>query len=378
MIEITKLFKELDFNLCMQCAICSGSCPVYFKSKLNPRKLMLEIAYNLLELKTYPPVSLEQKKEVWDCTTCSTCSSMCPRNAKPLDVIINLRNFFIEQGEIPRTLGDVLEAVFKYGNPWGISRSKRAEWASDLKVKFASEKGDADTLYFVGCAPSYDSRGQNVARAMVNIFNSSEVNYFILGNEETCCGNEIYSMGERGLFEELANKNMGLFEKYGVQEIITTSPHCFNAFKTRYGKELDAKHYTAYIAELIDRGKLEFSRKIEKTVTYHDSCYLGKHHGMYDEPRKIIESIPGVKFVEMSRSRKKSVCCEGGGGRMWYELPGQRLSEIRVRDALEVGAEIIATACPFCMLTIEDSIKTMGVEDNVIVKDIAELILEAL
>lgn len=374
----SELFKDLDFNLCMQCATCSGACPVSFKSKLNPRKLMLEIAYHLIGLKTSPPVKIEEKKEVWDCTTCSTCSSMCPRNAKPLDVIISLRNFFIEHGEVPRNLVDVLEAVFKYGNPWGISRNKRADWTSGLKVKFAPEKGDADTLYFVCCAASYDSRAQNIAKAMVNIFNSAAVDYFILGNEETCCGNEIYSMGELGLFEELANKNLELFEKYGVQEIITTSPHCFNAFSTRYDKELNVKHYTVHIAELIDHGKLKLSRRIEKTITYHDSCYLGKHHSIYDEPRKIIESIPGIKFVEMSRSRKKSICCEGGGGRMWYELPGQRLSEIRVKDALEVGAEIIATACPFCLLTIEDSVKTMGVEDKVKVKDITELILEAL
>lgn len=378
MMEAAEAFKRLDFNLCMQCAACSGSCPLFIKSELNPRKLMLEVAYLFHSLTIRPPLNIKQKNEVWDCTTCSTCSSRCPRNAKPLDVIISLRNYLIESGLVPRTIGEVLEAVFKYGNPFGISQNKRSEWTRDLKVKYASNKGEASTLYFVGCAPSYDLRVQNVAKAIVKSLNSLNVDFFILGNEETCCGNEIYSLGEKGLFEELASANLALFERYHAQEIITTSPHCFNAFKIRYGKKLDAMHYTTYFTDLIDSGKLKFSKKIEKVITYHDSCYLGRHHNIYDDPRKIIESIPGVKFVEMTRSRKKSVCCEGGGGRMWYEVPGVRLSETRVRDALNVGAEIIATACPFCLLTIEDSIKTMGVEDKIMVKDIMELVAEAL
>jgi Fe-S oxidoreductase len=378
MMEVAEVFKKLDFNLCMQCAVCSGSCPLYMKSKLNPRKLMLEVAYLFYPLSINPPINIQQKNEVWDCTTCSACSSRCPRDAKPLDVIIGLRSYLIESGLVPRTIVDVLDSIFKYGNPWGLSRNKRSEWARDLKVKYASEKGDASTLYFVCCAASYDLRAQNLAKATVKILNSANVDFFILGNEETCCGNEIYSLGEKGLFEELVNTNLELFERYNVQEIITTSPHCFNAFKVRYGKNLDARHYTTFFVYLIDSGKLKFSRKIEKVITYHDSCFLGKHNNIYEDPRKIIESIPGVKFVEMTRSKKKSICCEGGGGRMWHEVPGARLSEMRVKDALAVGAEIIATACPFCLMTIEDSIKTMGLEDKIMVKDISELVAEAL
>jgi len=375
--EALETFRGLDFNLCMQCASCSGSCPIFTKSPINPRKLMLEIAYLFHSLKIYPPLDIKQMVYVWDCTTCSTCSSRCPRNAKPLDVIINLRSYLIENGLVPHTLGSMLESVLKYGNPYGISRSKRSEWARDLKVKKVQDKEDASTLYFVGCAPSYDPRVQNVAKAIVCTLNLLNIDFFIFGNEENCCGNEVYSLGERGLFEELASANMKLFERYNVQDIITTSPHCFNAFKVRYSKRLNAMHYTIYLTDLIDRGKVRFSKSINKVITYHDSCYLGRHHNIYDEPRKILESIPRAKLVEMARSRKKSICCEGGGGRMWHDIQGVRLSEARVRDALAAGAEIIATACPFCLLTIEDSIKTMGVEEKIVVKDIMELVAEA-
>ncbi|MDH5391427.1 MAG: (Fe-S)-binding protein, partial [Candidatus Bathyarchaeota archaeon] len=210
--------------------------------------------------------------------------------------------------------------------------------------------------------------------------NALGIDFSILGNKETCCGNEIYSLGEKGLFEELVDKNLDLFDQYGIDNIVTTSPHCYNAFKNRYGKELPVKHYTQYFANLVDEGKLNFSGKIEKVVTYQDPCFLGRHNNIYEEPRKIIESIPGLRFVELSRSRKRSVCCEGGGGRMWYDVSREweRLAETRVSEALDIGAEIMAVACPFCLLTFDDAIKTTGNEDKIQVKDIMELVTEAL
>jgi Fe-S oxidoreductase len=380
MSEDMAVFKDLNFNVCMQCGKCSGSCPLFSKSSLNPRKLMLEIAYLVAPLTTYPPLNIRERRDVWDCTTCSTCSSYCPREAKPLDVIIGLRAFLLEQGLIPRTLADVLEAVYKYGNPWGLSPSKRDMWARELKVKYASSEKKNDLLYFVGCAASYDTRVQEVAKAIVGNLNALGIDFSILGNEEKCCGNEIYSLGEKGLFEDLERQNLKLFEQYNVQEIIVTSPHCYNAFKNRYAlkKGLQVKHYTQYFADLIDSQKLKFSKRIEKVVTYHDPCFLGKHNNVYDEPRKIIESIPGITFTEFSKSRKRSVCCEGGGGRMWYDVFGGRLAEKRVKEAVDFGAEIIAVACPFCLLTFEDAIKTTGNEGRIQVKDIMELVNEAL
>jgi len=378
MFESLAAIKELDFNMCIQCGKCTGSCPLSSKSRLNPRRLMLETAYLISPLTTYPPLNIHEKSEVWDCTTCSTCSYRCPREVKPMDVIIGLRAFFLEQGRVPRTLVDVLEGVFKYGNPWGLSRGKRSDWAQDLKVKYVSEGERNDLLYFVGCAASYDSRAQKVARAIVKNLNALGIDFSILGNKETCCGNEIYSLGEKGLFEELREQNLNLFDQYGVQEIIVTSPHCYHAFKNRYRKELQVKHCVQYFADLLDSQKLKFSGKIEKVVTYHDPCFLGKHNSIYDEPRKIIESIPGVSFIEMSMSRKRSVCCEGGGGRMWHDVPGERLAEKRIKEALDLGAEIVAVTCPFCLLTFDDAIKTTGNEGKIQVKDIMELIAEAL
>jgi Fe-S oxidoreductase len=295
-----------------------------------------------------------------------------------MDVLIGLRGLLIERGSVPRTLMDVLEGVFKYGNPWGISRNKRSDWAKDLKVKYVSEGEKTELLYFVGCVASYDSRAQKVAVATVNNLNALGTDFSIMGNKETCCGNEIYSIGEKGLFEELAETNIGLFDQYGVQNIVTTSPHCFHAFKNRYPKKLQVMHYTQYFADLIDAGKLNFSEKIEKVVTYQDPCFLGKHNDIYDEPRKIIESIPGLKLIELGKSRNRSVCCGGGGGGMWHDVPGERLAENRIREALEVGAEILVVACPFCLLEFEDAIKTTDNEGKIQVKDIMELVAQAL
>ncbi len=376
--EGLEAFKKLDFNMCMQCGECTGSCPVFSKSKLNPRRLMLEIAYTISPLTMYPPLDIREKSEVWDCTTCRTCSYRCPRDVNPMDVLIGLRGLLVEEGRVPPTLGDALEGVYKYGNPWGLSRSKRSDWAQNLKVKYVTEGEKVELLYFVGCAASYDSRAQEVARALVKNLNTLGVDFSILGNKETCCGNEVYSLGEKGLFEELAQKNLGLFDQYGINSIITTSPHCFHAFKNRYGRELPVKHYTQYFADLIDKGKLNFLGRVEKVVTYQDPCFLGKHNNIYDEPRKIIESVPGVKFLELRMSRTRSVCCEGGGGRMWYDIPGERLAETRVREAIKLGAEILVVACPFCLLTFDDAIKTTGNEDRIKVVDIMELVAEAL
>jgi len=378
--EALGAIKKLNFNVCMQCGKCTGSCPVFPKSKLNPRRLMLETAYLISPLTMHPPLNIYEKSEIWDCTTCSTCSYRCPREVEPMDVLIGLRGLLIEQGCVPSTLGDALEGVYKYGNPWGISRSKRSEWAKDLKVKYVSEGEKTELLYFVGCAASYDSRAQEVARALVKNLNTLGIDFSILGNKETCCGNEVYSLGEKGLFDILVEKNLSLLDQYGINRILTTSPHCFNAFKNKYGKDLAVQHYTQYFADLIDKGKLKFPQRVEKVVTYQDPCFLGKHNDIYDEPRKIIENIPGIKFVELNLSRGRSVCCEGGGGRMWYDIPGERgrLAETRVKEAIDVGAEILAVACPFCLLTFDDAVKTTGNEDKIQIMDIMELVAEAL
>lgn len=350
--------------------MCTGGCPVARKANLNVRRYMREVALGN-KLILHPP------NELWSCTTCATCGIRCPKEITPYDFLIDIRSIAVEKGQIAATLRDALESIFKNGNPWGRIRAKRSEWAQDFNVKHASQ--DIEVLYFVGCTPAYDPRVQEVAKSLVKCFEKGEVNFGTLGNEENCCGSEVYCVGEKGLFEFLIGENMRIFKEVGVKHMVTTSPHCYNVFKNRYGEiDFEVEHYTQFIADLIDNGKLVFSRQLNKKVTYHDPCYLGKQNGVYEAPRMILESIPGVSFVELDRSKEKSLCCEGGGGRMWIDIPGERLAETRVQEAVENGAEILATACPFCLLTLEDAVKTLGVEDRIQVRDIAELLCIAL
>lgn len=361
--------QKLNLSTCMQCGICSGSCPISLKSNFNVRRIVREAL-----LKQEVPKHNEDY--IWGCTTCSTCELRCPRELKPFELIIDVRNWLVEEGFVPPTLRDALESIYKHGNPWGRARAKRSEWIENLNVKIASEGENISLLYFVCCTAAYDPRVQNVAKALVKIFDRSNQDFRILGDNENCCGNEVYGMGEKGLFEWLMEENLNLFKRYSIERMVTTSPHCFNVFKNMY-KEInfEVNHYTQYLLDLIERGKLKFSGKIEKIVTYHDPCFLGKRNNLYEEPRKIIENIPGVRFVEMHRNKTQSLCCEGGGGRMWFDLPGGRLAEERVEEAEEVGAEIILTSCPFCLLNLEDAVKTSGREETMKVLDLAEFII---
>ncbi len=320
---------------------------------------------------------VHSKDELWSCTTCSTCGIRCPKELNPCEFLIDIRGVAVEEGQIAPTIRDALESVFKNGNPWGRIRSKRSEWIHDLKVKHISQGGEI--LYFVGCTSAYDPRVQGIARGLVECFEKAEVDFGILGDEENCCGNEVYGMGEKGLFEFLVEENLKTFNKYDVKQIVTSCPHAFYVFKNRYGQtSFEVQHHTQVLADLIDNGKLAFSKDVNKTVIYHDPCFLGKQGGVYDEPRKVIESIPGVTLLEFDRSRERSLCCEGGGGRMWIDIPGERLAETRVRDAVESGAEILATACPFCLSTLEDAVKTAEFEGKIQVLDVAELLSFAL
>lgn len=362
--------EKYDLRLCIQCGKCTGGCPVAANSQLNIRGLVGE---GILNEDTI------SRNGLWDCTTCSVCLLRCPKKVKPMDLVIGVREALVEEGALPKTIQDALEGAYTHGNPWARARSKRTDWKGDLKIKDICEGDKAGLLYFVGCAPSYDDRLGSVARAMVKCFNKADLDFGILGNKESCCGSEVRRMGEKGLFEMLAEDNTALFHKHGVKKIVTTSPHCFNAFKNEYPDlNIEVQHYTQLLCSLIDQGKLTFTGKIETTAVYHDPCFLGKQNDIFDEPRRIIANIPGIKFVEFDRSRDRSLCCEGGGGRMWFdsEQSGERSAEIRVHDAVELGAEILVTACPFCLVTLEDAVKTTGSEEKIQVKDISELLSE--
>ena len=365
---------DYNLNICIQCGTCTGGCPVKWRSPLNMRRLVRQS-----HLET-DPSSLFKKPELWACTTCSTCSLRCPAGVKNVEFIMGIRNYLANKGEVPSTIRDALENTLLQGNPWGRFRDRRADWAKDLGVKIIGETS-AETLLYVGCAPSYDPRVQNVATALVKIFQTADLDFGILGKKESCCGNEIRRMGEQALFKKLVKDNTNLFKKSGIKRIITISPHCFNAFKNEYPDlDIPVQHYTQVIADLIETGKLKMSRALNLPATYQDPCFLGKQNQVFDEPRKILTSIPGLEFAEMDRSKQRSLCCEGGGGRMWAEggTEGTRNGEIRIKEAVALGAKVLATSCPFCLLTFEDAVKISGSADQIVVKDISELVVEAM
>lgn len=372
-IESRQFVREHGLLACIQCGKCTGGCPMAIKTRLNPRNLVyrLLIAGNGFDL--------EGREELWDCTTCSTCYSRCPKQVNPMEAIIALRSAFVEKGRVHPNVKTALESTFRHGNPLTMPREDRAAWAKDLSVKSIAE--GAEYLYYVGCTPSYDPRVQQVSRALVRVLQSTGVDFGILGEQENCCASEVRRLGEAGLFEMMVEENTGMFKELNVGKMFTTSPHCFNVFKNDYPKNgLRVQHYTQLLAGLLESGDLRFAGKVEKTATYHDPCYLGKHNKVFDEPRAVLKSIPGLKLVEMDRSREKSLCCEGGGGRMWLEgtNPNVRLAQLRVKEALETGAEILATACPFCLLTLDEAVKHIKAEEKIRVMDIAEIAAQAL
>ena len=358
------LAQKFDLYGCYQCGKCTGGCPVSLRSKLNIRRLVLE---GILE-KNLDRIT--ERAELWDCTTCKTCTIRCPRGIKPMDLIIGMRSVLVEEGRIPETLIDALESVYKHGNPWGKPKSKRSEWVKELSIPVKDfSKGDrAEFLFFVGCTPSYDPRTQEIARSLVFTLNQAAIDFGTFGNEEQCCGNEIRRMGELGLFEELVAGNLRRFQAHQIKRIFTSCPHGFNVLKNEYPQgQLEVFHSSQLLARCLSEGRLPARKEIRKIVTYHDPCFLGKQNGVFDEPRAVIQSIPGIIFRELDRSRERSLCCEGGGGRMWVEASsdaGQRLAETRVQDAVELGAEILLTACPLCVLTLEDAVKTSGHEES--------------
>ena len=329
------------------------------------------------EVSTLGKLTQHSQNEVWSCTTCSACGVRCPKDLNPYEFLIDIRGMAVEEGQIAPTIRDALESIFKNGNPWGRMRNKRSEWMQGLNVKPMSQ--GADVLFFVGCTSAYDPRVQNVPKSLVKCFEKAGLNFGVLCDEENCCGSEVYGMGEKGLFDFLVEENIKVFNKYNVKQVVTSCPHGYHAFKTRYNQtSFEPVHHSQLLAKLIDEKKLTLCKEVNKKVVYHDPCFLGKQNGVYNEPRKVIESIPGVKLLEFDRNKARSVCCEGGGGRMWVDIPGPRLAETRVKDAVEAGADILAVACPYCLLTFEDAVKTTGVEGKIQIMDISELLTLAL
>ena len=360
-------------NLCMQCGMCAGSCP--WRIVDGPFNIRRLIRMAQLGVEGY-----ESADVLYGCTTCNKCVLKCPRGVTIIDIVRSMRAMIAETGAIPGVLKTATGSVHSNGNPWSEPAEKRTAWIKDMDVPVFD--GSQEYFLFVCCTSAYDARSQNIARSMVKVLSAAGVSFGIIGDEERCCAESMRKIGDEELFMSSAEKNIKLYTDKGVKKIITTSPHCFYTFTREYpelGGEFEVVHYTQLLSALVEEGKLTFSAPLEKKVTYHDPCYLGRHCEIYDEPRALINAVTGNGLVEMQNIRKDSLCCGGGGGRLWMETkPEWRFSDLRVKEACETGAEILATACPYCITMLEDSRKTTNREDEIVIRDISELIAEVL
>ncbi|MCP4717504.1 MAG: (Fe-S)-binding protein [Deltaproteobacteria bacterium] len=369
--------EQLGLFGCVQCGKCTAGCPINYvtthEEPFNIRRLVYDVQYAKDE------EIADERHFLWQCTTCSTCSLRCPKEIEPRDVVINLRSILVENGTLPPAIRDVLKSISINYNPWSLGKDKRAEWYKDLETKDA---GESELCFYVGCTPAFDNRLQKVAQANVRVMQKLGVDFGIFGTEEICCGNEIKRLGDIWSFEALRDANTEVFNGYeNIKKIFSISPHCFNTFTHEYPDlKPEVEHYTQLFAGLIKDGKLVPEKEFTKKVAYHDPCFLGKQNDIYEEPRDILKSVPGLELIEFDRNRESSLCCEGGGGRMWIEIEDapDRLANIRVRDAAEMGVEVIAVACPFCLLTLEDAVKAMELEDKLQVMDIMEIVDKTL
>ena len=361
-------------KFCYQCGKCDTVCPWNRVRKFSMRKLIREATFGLTEI---------EKEEIWRCTTCGKCPQRCPRDVKQIDDMIALRrmasgyNVFPASVKPYRTISSGLTAR---GNPFNEDRETRADWAEGLGVKPFAE--GMDVLYWPCCYASYDPRLKKVAQATAKILNKAGVDYGILGSKENCCGESIRKTGNEPLFKKLARENIKTFIDHGVKKIVVSSPHCYHTFKNEYPEfnvNFEVIHTSQYVLRLINEGKLEITKEYGKKITYHDPCYLGRHNGIYEEPREALKKIPGITLNELPESRVDSMCCGMGGGRIWAETEKhERFSNLRIEQAIELGAEELVTSCPYCITALEDSRLVTNHADDIQVKDITEIIQEVM
>ncbi len=394
----------LDLDACTRCGRCQDSCPAYASGKpLSPKKVIQDLKSGLLER---APILLKRKgkteavnpgdgsrmligevileDEIWNCTTCYACHEVCPVCIEPMLKIIEMRrNLVLEQASIPETGEGALKSIEARGHPWRGTTLSRTDWAEGLEIKTLADDSNIDVLFWVGCTEALEERSTRVAQAIARVLKQAGINFGILGVEEVCCGDPARRLGNEYLFQLQAQGNIELFKNYGIKKIVTGCPHCYNTLKYEYpqfGGDFAVVHHTEFIANLLQEGKLGTIKGNGAVVTYHDSCYLGRYNDIYDSPRRILSNISGIKLVEMVRNRERSFCCGAGGGHLWLEEQkvGQRINEMRTEQAMAVKAEVVTTACPYCLQMFEDGIKTKEAEESLKVMDVAELVAESV
>jgi Fe-S oxidoreductase len=378
-LEMRDYLKEMGgetLDWCMQCGLCTNLCPW----RLVPGET--SESFNIRHMQRLGQMGMEgfeDEKVLFACSTCSMCQSNCPRGVKIVDNVRSMRASIVGAGMAPANLRPILGSAHANGNPWSGPREKRTEWQKGLDVpEFGPDK---EYFLFVCCHSCYDPRSTKVAKSITALLKQAGVSFGVIGAEESCCGESMRKLGDEELFQKLAQSNIELFNAKGVKKIITTSPHCLWTFKNEYpelGGEWEIIHYTELLAQLVADGKLSFPKALGKKVAYHDPCYLGRHSGIYAAPRDLLGSLDGVESTELRRSRELSLCCAGGGGRIWAEVPmGERFGELRVSDAIDLGAQVLTTSCPYCLNMLTDACNSLGKQDQLEITELSELLAAA-
>lgn len=388
----------LDGFTCTECGRCMEACPANYTGKmLNPKMIITQIRKSAKEKEDNKDKSLVPdyitQQQLWACTTCGACVEECPVLIDHLTSIVDMRrNLAMMESDFPQEVGTVFHNLENNESPWAFGSEAREEWIEEFKndnpdstlIKM-SEAGDADNidvLFWVGCAGAFDNRYRKVTKSFAKILSAAKIKFGVLGREEKCNGDVARRLGNEFLAQQFITANIETFRQYKIKKVVTACPHCLHSLKNEYKKsgiELEVSHHTEYIRSLLKEGKIHIGEKLNEKITYHDSCYLGRYNSVYDAPREIINSIDSTELIEMKRNRSKGFCCGAGGGRMFMEeTEGKRINIERAEEALNTGAGTLATACPFCMTMLTDGIKAKEKSEEISVKDIAEIIAEAI
>lgn len=383
-------FRDLlQADACTTCGRCDSVCPAAAAGKpLRPRDVVLGLraamdADNAAAAgsKSASLSSFISDDVIWSCTTCQACNEACPVGIEVYDKIVETRRGRVESGVVPSSAVRVFESSSERFNPFDKPASERMTWAAGMSPRVARDEEKIELLYWVGCAGAFDSDGQGVARSMVKILNHLGIEYRILGSRERCTGDPARRMGEEGLFQELAKRNIGMLASHRVKKVLTHCPHCFNTFRNEYpqlGASFEVEHHSVFLSRMLAEGRLKLPRSEQQTITFHDPCYLGRGNGETKAPRDVLMSLPQVKLAEMPRHGKESFCCGAGGGSMWLDIKGStRVENLRAKEAAETGAGVVATGCPFCKGMLKAGGASLGENAMPAVKDLAELIVEA-